>query len=86
MFIVYISNTAIFKLIPLMYTHVYSYMFSIVHPPETGSYTKYDIWCHIVFNVTIVILQVTLLMNKGTIIVMDDGWISSIGQNPTFSC
>ena len=24
-----------FKLIPLLCTHVYSYMFSIVHPPST---------------------------------------------------
>ena len=32
MFIVCIRNTAMFKLIPLLCTHVYSYMFSIVHP------------------------------------------------------
>ena len=34
MFIVCICNTSIFKLIPLLCTHVYSYMFSIVHPPR----------------------------------------------------
>jgi hypothetical protein len=33
-FIVCIHNTAVFKLIPLVCTHVYSYMFSIVHPPR----------------------------------------------------
>ena len=33
-FIVCICNTAVFKLIPLLCTHVYSYMFSIVHPPR----------------------------------------------------
>ena len=33
-FIVCICNTAMFKLIPLMCTHVYSYMFSTVHPPS----------------------------------------------------
>ena len=33
-FIVCIRNTAVFKLIPLLRTHVYSYMFSTVHPPS----------------------------------------------------
>jgi hypothetical protein len=31
-FIVCICNTAVFKLIPILCTHVYSYMFSTVHP------------------------------------------------------
>jgi hypothetical protein len=31
-FTVCIRNTAMFKLIPLLCTHVYSYMFSTVHP------------------------------------------------------
>ena len=35
MFIVCIRNTAVFKLIPLLCTHVYSYMFSTVHPRAT---------------------------------------------------
>ena len=35
-FIVCIRSTAMFKLIPLMCTHVYSYMFSTVHPPSIG--------------------------------------------------
>jgi hypothetical protein len=30
----YLRNTAVFKLIPLLCTHVYSYMFSIVLPPR----------------------------------------------------
>ena len=33
-FVVCIRNTAMFKLIPLLCTHVYSYMFSTVHPPS----------------------------------------------------
>ena len=33
-FIVCIRNTTVFKLIPLVCTHVYSYMFSTVHPPS----------------------------------------------------
>ena len=33
-FIVCIRNTTVFKLIPLLCTHVYSYMFSTVHPPS----------------------------------------------------
>ena len=32
MFIVCVRYTAMFKLIPLLCTHVYSYMFSTVHP------------------------------------------------------
>ena len=32
--IVCIPNMAVFKLIPLLCTHVYSYMFSTVHPPN----------------------------------------------------
>ena len=33
-FIVCICNTTLFKLIPLLCTHVYSYMFSTMHPPR----------------------------------------------------
>jgi hypothetical protein len=33
-FIVCIRNTEMFKLIPLLCTHVYLYMFSTVHPPS----------------------------------------------------
>ena len=33
-FIVCIRNTVVFKLIPLLRTHVYSYMFSTGHPPS----------------------------------------------------
>ena len=33
-FNVCIRNTAVFKLIPLLCTHVYLYMFSTVHPPS----------------------------------------------------
>ena len=36
MFIVCIRNTEIFKLIPLLCTHIYSYMFSTVHPPRVA--------------------------------------------------
>ena len=39
-FIVCIRNTAVFKLIPLMCTHVYSYMFSTVHPPRIWAKTQ----------------------------------------------
>ena len=28
----------------------------------------------------------TLLMNKWTNIFLDDGWVPSVGQNPTFPC
>ena len=35
-FIVCICNTAVFKLIPILCTHVYSYMFSTVHPPRVS--------------------------------------------------
>src|ERR1700684_3987388 len=35
-FIVCMRNTAVFKLIPLLCTHVYSYMFSTMHPPRSG--------------------------------------------------
>ena len=35
--IVFIRNTAVFKLIPLLCTHVSSYMFSRVHPPSMAS-------------------------------------------------
>jgi hypothetical protein len=34
-FIVCICNTALFKLIPLPCTHIYSYMFSTMHPPSS---------------------------------------------------
>ena len=47
-FIVCIRNTAMFKLIPLLCTHVYLYMFSTVHPPwglvQTGSSTLMAKW------------------------------------------
>jgi hypothetical protein len=33
-FIVCIRNTAMFKLRPFLCTHVYSYMFSTMHPPS----------------------------------------------------
>ena len=35
MFIICIRNTTKSKTIPLMCTHVYSYMFSTVHPPRS---------------------------------------------------
>ena len=35
MFIVCIRNTTMFKLIPLLRNHVYSYMFSTVHPRDS---------------------------------------------------
>ena len=34
MYTICIRNTARSKLIPLLCTHLYSYMFSIVHPPR----------------------------------------------------
>jgi hypothetical protein len=39
-FIVCIRNTVVFKLIPLLCTHVYSYMFSTVHPPRGSQVTE----------------------------------------------
>ena len=36
-------------------------------------YTKYHILCHMIFDVIIVTFWMTLLMNKFTEIVMDDG-------------
>ena len=35
-----VRNTAMFKLIPLLCTHVYSYMFSTVHPLSRGVNVK----------------------------------------------
>ena len=45
-----------------------------------GIYTKCDIWCHMVVNVTMVALQRTLLMNKWTNIVMDEGWVYPLAK------
>lgn len=46
--------------------------------------TKYNIYCHMAFDV--VPFWMTLLINKPTNDVMDDGYIgSSITQNPTFN-
>ena len=39
-----------------------------------------------VFLVSYGNFRMTLLMNEWTNMVMDDGWRSSIGQNPTFAC
>ena len=36
MYTICIRNTARSKTIPLMCTHVYSYMFNTVHPPRSG--------------------------------------------------
>ena len=43
-------------------------------------YTKYDIWCHMVSNVIMVCFGMTLLMNKWTNIVMDDGWLHPLAK------
>jgi hypothetical protein len=37
------------------------------------NYIKYDIHCHMVFKVTMVSFQMTLVMNKLTYTVMDNG-------------
>ena len=50
---------------------------------RSNYYTKYDIHCHMEFYVTTATFWMTLLKNKWTYIVTDDGWV---GQNPTFSC
>ena len=34
---------AMFKLIPLMCTHVYSYIFSTMHPPSSGCNLNLDL-------------------------------------------
>ena len=47
-FIVCIRNTAMFELIPLLCTHVYSYMFSVVHPPRS-MYEIHRICSYVVF-------------------------------------
>jgi hypothetical protein len=43
-FIVCIRNTAVFKLIPVLCTHVYSYMFSTVHPPSLETFLSKTFW------------------------------------------
>jgi hypothetical protein len=43
-------------------------------------YTKYDIECHTVFYVTMVTFWTTLLMNKWSNIVMDDGRVHSLAK------
>jgi hypothetical protein len=52
-FIVCIRNTARSKSIPLMCTHVDSYKFSTVHPPEAGGYYK----CEGAFRVDCIIMK-----------------------------
>ena len=42
-FIVCMHNTAVFKLIPLLCTHVYSYTFSTVHPPSQFIYNYHSV-------------------------------------------
>ena len=57
-FIVCIHNTGMLKLIPLLCTHVYSYMFSTVHPPSINSHR----WSNI--HEFVVIVQIhTILRN-----------------------
>ena len=43
-------------------------------------YTKYDISRHTAFYVTMATLRITLLMNKWTNIVMEDGWVHPLGK------
>ena len=65
-FIVCIRNTAMFKLIPVLCTNIYSYMFSTVHPPRVEHHVQnkfatpilygifnfqfYDIFLHIHYH------------------------------------
>ena len=44
------------------------------------SYTKYVLQCHVVFYVTMITFHMTLLMNKWTNIVMDDGWVHPLAK------
>ena len=39
------------------------------------NYTKYDIYCHMVFDVIMGTFWMTILMNKWANIGMDDGWV-----------
>ena len=43
-------------------------------------YSKYDIECHMVFYVTMGTFRLTVLMNKWTNIVMDDGWVHPLAK------
>ena len=43
-------------------------------------YTKYDIQCNMVFIVTMATFWMTLLRNKWTNTVMDDGWVHSLAK------
>ena len=43
-------------------------------------HTECDIECRMVFNVSIVMIWMTLLMNKRTNIVKDDGWVHPLAK------
>ena len=46
-----------------------------------GSYcTKYGLWCHMAFYVTTVTFWMTLLTNKRTNNVTDDGWFHPLAK------
>ena len=47
---------------------------------RTNSYTEHDIQCHMEFYVNIVIFWMTLLMNKWTNIIIDDGWVHPLAK------
>ena len=54
--------------------------------PTSKRYTKYDNSCRMVYNATMIMFRMTLVMN--VLNKYCHGWwmSSSIGQNPTFSC
>ena len=58
---------------------------NLEHQWNINNYTKYDIYCHVIFNVTMVTIRITHLMNKWNFFY--HGWwmSSSIHQYPTFS-
>jgi hypothetical protein len=43
-------------------------------------YTKYGIQCHMVFYVTMVVFGMTLLMNRWTNVVVDNGWVHPLAK------
>ena len=43
-------------------------------------YTKYDVQCHMVFYVIMVTFLITLVLNKWTNIIIDDGWVHPLAK------
>ena len=50
------------------------------------NYTTCDIECHMVLNPTMVTFRMTLLIDKCTNILMDDGWVHPLAKTLPFAC